>query len=248
MMSSKYTVEAEDLKQLFLEKIEEAFADIVFSPNLHSLNHLAWQVRNFGPLWTCSSMMFESANYLLQSKFTGTVNILPLIVERYLRNKSSLKQDVHDDSLAELCHQLRNTRKAFRRVPLDISCIPFEYRNENEKYFSNAELTNFELDSTLNSSAINSFVSFVNNDVFHCGQIRFFIAGHPEKMLIDYFKIIESYQSEKKVDLPIYSFHQVEHTKHLGLVDLHCLVEKILCVNIDDKMYLVPLINMFEHD
>ena len=68
-------------------------------------------------------------------------------------------------------------------------------------------------------------------------------------MLIDYFKIIESYQSEKKVDLPIFSFHQVEHTDYLGLDDLHCLVEKLLCVNFDNQMYLlVPLINMFEHD
>ena len=70
--------------------------------------------------------MFESANYLLQSKFTGTVIILPLIIEKYHRNKDTMKQNVGDNHLAELCHRLKNTEKRFERIQLDNSRLPLE--------------------------------------------------------------------------------------------------------------------------
>ena len=128
LMTRKYADEAESLTRVFLMMTEQEYTDIVFSPNLHKLNHLAWQVRNFGPLWTCSSMMFEAANYLLQSRFTGTVNLLPLIIERYHRNKDTLKQKVDDNYLADLCHRMRNTAKCFERSKLHVSKLPSEYR------------------------------------------------------------------------------------------------------------------------
>ena len=125
-MSSKYVDAADELIQFFLKRTEDAYSDIVFSPNLHSLSHLAWQVKNFGPLWACSSMIFESANYLLKSKFTGTVA---------------------EDSLADLCHQFRNTTKRFNRIVLDQSRLPFQFRNEITPFYSNAKFAYFELDS-----------------------------------------------------------------------------------------------------
>ena len=248
MMSSKYVEAADILIQLFLKKTEDAYTDIVFSPNLHSLNHLAWQVRNFGPLWTCSSIMFESANYLLKSKFTGTVNILPLIIERYHRNKETLKQNVAEDALADLCHQFRNTTKRFKRTVLDKSRLPFQFRNEFTPFYSNAKLTYFELDSVFHSTAINSYVTFLMNNATHCGQIQFFIGGCPEKVMIQHFEIMESYQCEKKIDLPIYSFHEVKESARVALINLHSVTEKLLRVDISERIYLVPLINMFEHD
>ena len=128
LMTRKYADEAESLIRVFLMRTEQEYTDIVFSPNLHSLNHLAWQVRNFGPLWTCSSKMFEAANYLLQSRFTGTVILLPLIIEPYHRNRDTLKQKVDDNYLADLCHRMRNTAKCFERSKLHVSKLPSEYR------------------------------------------------------------------------------------------------------------------------
>ena len=239
---------ADNLIQLFLKRTEDAYSDIVFSPNLHSLNHLAWQVKNFGPLWSCSSMMFESANYLLKTKFTGTVNILPLVVERYHRNKDTLKQHVEEDSLADLCHQFRNTTKHFNRTVLEKSRLPFEFRDETSPLYSNAKLAYFELDSVFHSSAKNSYVMFLMNDAPHCGQIQFFIGGTPEKVMIKPFKIVESYQCAKKVDLPIFSFHEVKQSDRVALINLHTVTEKLLRVDVSERKYLIPLINMFEHD
>ena len=82
--------------------------------------------------------MFESANYLLQSKFTGTVIILPLIIEKYHRNKDTMKQNVGDNHLAELCHRLKNTETRFEKNKLDNSRLPLEHRVEKMSSYSNA--------------------------------------------------------------------------------------------------------------
>ena len=73
LASSNFCKEAERQINQFLRETKDEYTEQVFSANIHSLSHLTWQVQNFGPLWTTSSMMFESANYQLCSKFTGTV-------------------------------------------------------------------------------------------------------------------------------------------------------------------------------
>ena len=247
-LTRKYADEAESLIRVFLMKTEQEYTDIVFSPNLRSLNHLAWQVRKFGPLWTCSFMMFESANYLLQSKFTGTVNILPPIIERYHRKKDTLKQKVGDNYLADLCHRMRNNSKCFKRSKLHVSKLPSDYRSDLTPCYKNAKLAYFELDSVSHSCASNSYVTFVANGALHCGQKQFFNAGSPERMMIQFFEIRESYLCEKKTDIPVFSFHIVKQSSRVALVNLHCVIEKLLRIDPFDKIYLIPLINMFEHD
>ena len=76
MLSRKYVKEGKKHIEEFLNSTKSDYTESVFTANVHALSHLAWQVENFGPLWTTSGMMFESANHLLSSKFTGTVNHL----------------------------------------------------------------------------------------------------------------------------------------------------------------------------
>ena len=83
----------------------EANTDKVFSANIHSLNLLAWQVKCYGPLWCTSAIMFESANYFLRCKFTGTVSRLNVLAERYIRNKNSCQMSPQRDRLYDLCRQ-----------------------------------------------------------------------------------------------------------------------------------------------
>ena len=107
MTSSKHCCYAEKVIEKFLEDTKEDYSEVAFSANVHSLTHLTWQVRNIGPLWTSLGMMFESANYLLNSKFTGTVNHLPLLVERYHRNKEAWRASIKENEpLAEFCLKL----------------------------------------------------------------------------------------------------------------------------------------------
>lgn len=70
------------------------------------LKLLFLQVRNFGPLWSTSAMMFESANYLLKRPLTGTTNQLDILVRRYLRKKVLCAKEVLDDPLADFALKL----------------------------------------------------------------------------------------------------------------------------------------------
>ena len=73
--------------------------------------------------------MFESANYLLKTKFTGTVNHLRLIIERYNRNKKIRREMPANDAPLGFCQKLRKERKTMQpnlRVPKVLSTFEME--------------------------------------------------------------------------------------------------------------------------
>ena len=117
LSSNIFVNEADKLIKKFLRKIEEIYGPHVFSPNVHSLNHLSWQVKN-RPLWCISAIMFESANYVLKTKFTGTVNHLRLIVERYNRKKDQTR-------IALIFLQRRICRQEFIIYDAILICLYF---------------------------------------------------------------------------------------------------------------------------
>ena len=92
LTSANYADDADKLIQIFLKITEDRFDAEVFVANIHSLNHLSWQVKSHGPLWCSFAIILESANHLLKTKFTGTVNHLRVLVERYLRNTAKRKE------------------------------------------------------------------------------------------------------------------------------------------------------------
>ena len=114
LTSRQYANDAEKLIALFLKKTEDRCGQEVFTTNMHSLSHLTWQVkmwRHYGPLWSSSAIMFDSANHLPKTTFTGTVNHLRLLVERYLRNKTERDKVPDNDLLKDLCLSMRNEKK-----------------------------------------------------------------------------------------------------------------------------------------
>lgn len=82
--------------------------------NVHSLRHLADQVKCFGPLWTTSAFGFESANHHLKLPLTGTVNQAELIIQRY-----NVKQDVMSTSLKDDRLKLFTSRLFDSRAVMD---------------------------------------------------------------------------------------------------------------------------------
>ena len=69
------------------------------SINFHLLRHLAWQCETFGPLWTTSASLFESANHYLIRPVTCSVNTCKLLFQRYIRNKEIVSSRLTDVSL-----------------------------------------------------------------------------------------------------------------------------------------------------
>ena len=79
------------------------------SINFHLLRHLAWQAKNFGPLFATSASMFESANHWLIAPLTGTVNHCEIMVTRFLRRELLAGLN----SMDNLGHFLPDGKKTF---------------------------------------------------------------------------------------------------------------------------------------
>ena len=246
--SRTYADQAGKLIHLFLNKVEECYGNEVFSANIHALSHLSWQVKNFGPLWTTSAMMFESANYLLQSKFTGTVNHLALLVERYRRNKASYASKVDTDSLTGLCLELKLRAKSFTWKAVK-SSIPERFRGEGDEFYSNAQIRGLEFDSVAHFSSVNSYVSFSTHNSTKYGRIRIFMVKNGlEKIGIQLYRVVNAVKCNHPVKAPFFSFLKVEESSRYDTIFADPIKEKLLRIDALNEIYFVPLIEAFEHD
>ena len=116
-------------------------------------------------------MMFESAKYLLQSKFTGTVNYLAFVVERYRQNKASYASKVDTGSLTGLCLELELRAKYFTKKAVKSSILE-RSRGEGNEFYSDAQIRGLEFDLVAHFSSVNSYVSFSKHKY---GRIRKFM-------------------------------------------------------------------------
>ena len=67
--------------------INHVFIHIGFSGqtmNFHLLRHFAWQVKNWGPLWSYSCFPFESANGQIRKLFHGTRDMSEQVYNLYI--------------------------------------------------------------------------------------------------------------------------------------------------------------------
>ena len=161
--------------------------------NLHSLRHLTWQVRNYGPLWTASCFAFESAHHSLVSAFTGSVNHLRLTVERYLTKKSLLYVDIDNDALYDLTTELARGRKKFGHGHLKDSEDVKKLRDRSSSVSAREVLNGVAYDSVSDTnSQINSFVSFLPNgpEQLSFGQIiAFFVRAGRQFCLVEHYSV-----------------------------------------------------------
>ena len=123
MTSSDYAKGAEKHLDRLLDMTQEDHSEGVFFRKGARTDASTWQVRNYGPLWTTSGMMFESAYYLLSSIFTGTVNHLSLLVERYHKSKDLRPATLENDRLAKFCNEMNGIRM-YKRKSIPPSEIP----------------------------------------------------------------------------------------------------------------------------
>ena len=247
MISAEYCDESQRLLKSYLDKTETAYTKTAFSANLHAVSHLSEQVRNFGPLWVSSAMMFESANYLLKSKFTGTVNHLQLMIERYIRNKKNHRAEICTDSLFDLCHQLRRTSKSFKKSYVSPLTVPESLRSFNS-FSSNQKLNSWEITSILHSSDRDSYVSFTEEGFEEYGQVHVFFVQDGVDMV--YIKKLETKTLYRCADarVRVISFVTVNFSDRYDAMPLASLSGKLLRVDVGEAVHLIPLLNVFEHD
>ena len=219
LISKKYADEANKLIKVFLKKTEKTFDSHVFTANLHSFNHLAWQAKNFGPLWFTSAMMFESANYLLRTKFTGTVNHLRLIVECYLRNKADRRRLPEKDALESFCLELRR-EKTDEEVQKDSN-------TSGKLFFEKFRYKTFTLRTSKYENA-NSFISFMQDNLVSYGIVRsFYKLSGANYAVVQRLKVNSSGKpSLSSVD--VVSFLEVTQTAEELKTDTCAIIQKLI--------------------
>ena len=245
LSSNIFVNEADKLIKKFLNHIEEIYGPNVFSPNVQSLSHLSWQVKNYGPLWCTSAIMFESANYLLKTKFTGTVNHLLLIVERYNRNKKIRREMPANDVLFGFCQKLRRERETMQpslRVPTILST-----RKKEKTFFDSLRAKNFDTHS-FQKNEHSACISFIRDGNAVYGLVKqFYSARDVNYAIVSSFKFLKTEKPED-VNLNIFSYIKVELSGKQSECPASQISGKMVKLLYNSKTFLTPLLDVFEHD
>ena len=200
---------AESLLKQFCENVVDTFGGNarIETINMHSLRHLADQVRRFGPLFTCSAMSFESANRILSQVFTGSHHELEVICRRFLQLQRFHDLSIENEQISDLWNQLLGT-EVLEREHLDHAMRETDsllegracYPNAsffNRQYFGNVYFDSPSFSRAPMSGDCNSFVAFSLNSEKAFGQIMYFVSipGEPYhgkvKAVIQKYQIIE---------------------------------------------------------
>ena len=163
---------AERLLKQFSENVVETFGGNprVETINMHSLRHLADQVRRFGRLFTFSAMSFETANRILSQVFMGSHLELKVICCRFLQLQHFHDLIIENEQILDFLNQLLG-KKILEREHLDHAMKETDSLLEGRDCYPNASFFNrhvfgnvyFDSPSFLRapmSGDCNSFVAF----------------------------------------------------------------------------------------
>lgn len=262
LISDEYVDLAHRLLEEFLAFNEEERGEKFMSINMHSLRHLGWQVKTFGPLWVTSAFCFESAHHHLATAFSGTKNHLRLVVERYVRRKVLSNCTVDNDILKPLLCKLLGRKPphlSSTRFNVATERLP-EYilnRPEITKFYSKATIGRNDLDSiSYTRSQTNSYVYYLNeNGNKWCyGQIVvFYDTADDEMCMLNQFRVVDVsgcplYDIEDSLNLPRSFVKTVKTVENYKRISQKQIRGKLQCVERSGYHYLSIILDHFEHD
>lgn len=236
-----------------------ARSDFAETMNPHQILHLPWQVRTYGPLWTASSLPFESANGLLSKALTGTVNFDKLIVERYLRIHSCLSSEVLQDGIEDLTKRfcgvnMNSDWRKYIRLTDAVKKANIDY--PTAKISSHLQFGHLQYDSCCYSrfstsrDVPNSYIKFMDaNSLTRLGQIEVFVEDNGMKMcIVRIFDTVDSIRCPiLGASTPKY-FNQVISSRSSVTVNLSSICAKLLRIDTNGETWLVELSKHFEHN
>ena len=228
--------------------------------NVHSIKHLAEQVKRFGPLFCYSAMCFEAANRTIGDVFTGSHSECEIICRRILRRHNLVENEVPDDDLAQLFCKLtgrrEETKEQFDTEFLQTEALQIgKIQYPEGRFFNRQNVNNVFYDSTSykRSKHGNCFVSFNqnNNEVF--GQIQYFVQMSTGPSSQQVYANIRIYSIVEKIGPADFIF-RVSPTKRRALISNESLKkvfhmsdfsrETPMLLNVE---YIVKLCSSFEH-
>ena len=184
---------------------------------------------------------------MLNSKFTGTVNHLSLLVERYHRNKEAWRASIKEnETLAAFCLKLRGN-KPFRKDFLLPSQVPPDLFKQGRSFYCCRKFENFSLEGLPNEKDF--FFSAEHNGALIWGKVcAFFTEEDKHYVSAQMVKILKSYASPLGTSKNVFSYHIVELYSKWKALNVKLVIKKMLHFKIASISYLVPLIDAFEHD
>ena len=247
---------AEDLIFRFCENAVNFFEgdEKIETINMHSLKHLPSQVRNFGPLFTCSAMSFEAANRILGDVFTGSVNECDVICRRFLHKYSLLSVNLKNEKLMPLLDaiadgQKRDNEECFNKDMVEIEPLKLARDLYKDAVFVNRYKrgrTFFDSMAYRRSTKGNSFVQIMGSEEKTFGRILFFVnftcESIPMCAALQLYKVDEEWGPIKGY------FYRVKKT---DVEDLKPVSElsKVFAINDmhKEEIFVITLSTAFEH-
>ena len=219
--------------------------------NLHSLRHLSWQVKNFGPLWATSATCFESAHHLLSVKFTGSVNHLELLIERYTRSKELSRVATDNCPLTTFCNEILKMKTRFEpKYRMVSSDLMKKYQERGFDVSARLKIGKiiFESKSYMPSQAT-SFVEFQSKDKLRVGQIQFFYKAFGiDHCFIREFDISANNSHSQIVPLvePLVFSRNTE--LEVESVEVKDIKSTLMRLDFNKKTHFVRVLSHFHHD
>jgi len=203
----------------------------------------------FGPLWSTSAVMFESANYLLKKTFSGSVNHMDLLVERYIRNKVSRRKRIACDSISHWVCSLRGKTQFDRKYEELNPHLRKYLPSFTGKFFVNTKTEFHTIEASNNESNVNSFVTVCSDEELIAGEVLIFFESSPEdQLLLRVYRCKKIYRCiDASEDLPA-AFFEARATEDVRQYSVSQIDEKLVKIRVDEKIYFVPLLKHFEHD
>ena len=173
--------------KMLLDRFCENIAEIhqnerIETINVHSLTHLADQVRRFGPLFTFSAMSFEAANRTLGEVFTGSTSECSVICRRVPEQHRLAHIEISNSKLEPLVNKFsgkeEQNKTCFASETIETDAVKQARRQyPNGVIFNRQLLNNVYLDSTSfgRSKLGNCYVFFMEDDREVFGEIQYFI-------------------------------------------------------------------------
>lgn len=227
---------------------------------VHSLRHLAWQVRHYGPLGNTSSVSFESANHLLTNGFKGTVAHCSYTVKTYLRQREVFTNRIYRDNIEELTRKWSGL--AIRDNELDYSkfvtatehVVRIRTDLPDSIVYGRTKINHRFYDSVCYSraDAPDSYLSYhLGDGKIGYGQIELFYRESPgnqllalirDLLVVDWIRCPGMGKATPKV------FLRVCETGATTTVAVSTFSGKYAKVISSGKIYFVELCEHFEHD
>ena len=151
------------------------------------------------------------------------------------------------DRLYDLCRQFRE-KKTFKRRRVPVHEVPTDPQNIAAEFYSCQKFEFFTVDSAYCVSSKNSFVSFISSRKKCFGQVRVFYSLDKQDFVSMYvFDVIKSFKPPQSSS-EICSFYEVKKSRNILNIPQDSVSEKILPIQLDEKLFFVPLLTIFEHD